>query len=141
ATFLTTGTGPHSVRSGDFNNDGLVDLASANELSNNVSVFIGNGSGGFAPAVNCRSGPAPKGIAVGDANNDAAPDLLIANSGGNYPSGANPAGMILSVLLGNGDGTFGSRIDWAAGHTPFCIALADFDSDGDLDAASANWHS
>ena len=48
--------------------------------------------------------------------------------------------MTINMLLGNGDGTFAADTVFSAGNTPFCTALADFDGDGDLDAATANWH-
>ncbi|HVT88874.1 MAG TPA: NPCBM/NEW2 domain-containing protein, partial [Tepidisphaeraceae bacterium] len=140
ATFYNSGTAPHQIRFGDFNGDTKTDLVTANDGSDNLSVFLGNGNGTFASAVNYAAGSVPKGVGIGDVNNDGKLDLISANTGGNYPNGTNPLGMTISVLLGNGDGTFNAAASFAAGDTPFSMAVADFDSDGDLDIATANWH-
>ena len=82
---------------GDFNSDGNPDLAVANYNSNNVSVLLGNGSGGFGAATNFPVGLTPVSVAVGDFNRDGNPDLAVANYSSNN----------VSVLLGNGSGGFG----------------------------------
>ena len=84
---------------GDFNRDGSPDLVTANHSSNNVSVLLGNGSGGFGAADQLPAGPTRTRLAVGDFNRDGIPDLAAANSGSN----------IVSVLLGNGSGGFARR--------------------------------
>ena len=84
---------------------------------------------GFQPAVTYAVGKAPKGVATGDFNGDGKPDLAVANSG-------NPAtgddGNV-SVLLGNGDGTFQSATNSPAGKNPFTIATGDFNRDDKAD--------
>jgi glucose/arabinose dehydrogenase len=140
ATFFPVGSLPHSLRTADLNGDRKMDLVTANEGSDNVSVLLGDGAGGFAPAVNYATGLVPKGAAIGDVNGDGKLDLLTADTAGNYPSSNNPGGDQISVLFGNGDGTFGPQNNYTTGRTPFSIALGDFDGDGDLDVASANWH-
>jgi hypothetical protein len=57
----------------DFNLDGLPDLATANFYSNNVSVLLGDGLGGFGPAANFAVGSGSTAIAVGDFNRDDQP--------------------------------------------------------------------
>ncbi len=52
ATNFGTGDIPSSVTTGDFNSDGKLDLATANAFSDNVSVLLGNGLGGFSAAAN-----------------------------------------------------------------------------------------
>src|SRR5262249_28794327 len=64
------GTNPTSVAIGDLNGDGKLDLAVANFGSNNVSVLLGNGSGGFAAATNFAVGAFPQFVAIGDLNGD-----------------------------------------------------------------------
>jgi hypothetical protein len=64
------GSGPNSVAVGDFNGDGIPDLAVANFSSNTVSVLRGNGDGSFQPAVNYPAGTGPGSVAVGDFNGD-----------------------------------------------------------------------
>jgi VCBS repeat protein len=70
---------------GDFDGDGNLDLAVANAEfdDNTVSVLLGDGNGGFSPAVNFPTGIAPTSIAVGDFNGDGYPDLAVANHDSN----------------------------------------------------------
>lgn len=89
---------------------------------------------GFKPAVTYPVGKAPVAVAVGDFNGDGKPDLAVANSGD--PT-ANDDGSI-SILLGNGDGTFQAAMNVAAGKNPVSIAVGDFNGDGRLDLAVIN---
>src|SRR5262245_57127930 len=73
------GRHPQAVAVGDFNADGLADLAVANYDSGNVSILLGSGDGTFASAQNFRVGNLPQSIAVGDLNGDGIPDLAVAN--------------------------------------------------------------
>ena len=81
ATSFGVGSNPQSVAVGDFNGDGKPDLATANVGSNEVSVLLGSGSGGFGPATNFGVGDGPFSVAVGDFNGDGKPDLAVANNG------------------------------------------------------------
>jgi glucose/arabinose dehydrogenase len=140
ATTYIVGSGPHSIRAADLNGDGRIDLATANEYANSVSVLLGNGNGTFTSAVSYATGNGPKGIAIGDVNGDGRLDLLTANIAGNYPNINNPGGDTISLLLSNGNGTFAAPSTYTTGSTPFSLTLADFNGDGRLDIASANWH-
>jgi predicted NUDIX family NTP pyrophosphohydrolase len=122
------GSLPLSVAVGDFNGDGVQDLAVANELSANVSVLLGNGDGTFQAVVNFGAGNFPSSVAVGDFNGDGAQDLAVANNSSNN----------VSVLLGNGDGTFTAAVNFGAGARPFSVAVGDFNGDGVQDLAVAN---
>src|SRR5262249_18133895 len=73
-------------------------------------------------------GSTPHGEAVGDFNGDGKADLAVVNQGSNT----------VSILLGNGDGTFKPKTDYATGTTPVGIAVGDFNGDGKLDLAVAN---
>jgi hypothetical protein len=127
-----------SLAVGDFNGDGKLDLVTANTLNNSVSVLLGNGDGTFQAPVNYTvSGP--QSVAVGDfdgrhyANGLPILDLVVAG------------GSTVSVLMGNGDGTFQGAQNFATGGTSAqSVAIGDFDgrhyADGRpiLDLAVAN---
>src|SRR5207249_1006621 len=75
------GVGPVSVAVGDFNGDGNTDLAVANFRTNDVTILLGSGSGGFTEAAGSPIAAAarPFAVAVGDFNGDGKPDLAVAN--------------------------------------------------------------
>jgi hypothetical protein len=113
---------------GDFNGDGKHDLATANPLSNDVSVLLGEGDGTFVGAGNFPVGLRPFSVAVGDFDGDGKHDLATANDlSGNF-----------SVLLGEGDGTFAGAGNFPVGASPRSVAVGDFDGDGKQDLAVAN---
>src|SRR6266550_3512280 len=110
----------------DFNNDGIADIASANENDKNVSVFLGNGNGSFGPANTFAVGAGAVEIASADLNND-----------GNADLGVTDGERSAYVALGNGDGTFGPPSTILLHNQPLGIAIADFNGDGILDLAIA----
>jgi hypothetical protein len=76
-----TGPVPVFVAMGDFNGDGIPDLATANQGDNSVSILLGRGDGTFQPAVNYAAGTFPTCVVVADFNRDGKLDLAVANSG------------------------------------------------------------
>ncbi len=124
---VAVGTNPNNAGVGDFNGDGIADLAVPNPGSNNVSILLGDGKGGFAPMPPVEVGSTPLGVSVGDFNGDGIADLAIANFDPNN----------VSILLGNGNGTFreatGSPV--AVGVNPDFVAIGDFNRDGIADLA------
>src|SRR3954464_2189343 len=74
---LGTGSDPRAVTTGDFNGDGNLDIAAANQNSNTVSVLLGDGHGGFATAANFATGLSPTFVAAADFNRDGKPDLAV----------------------------------------------------------------
>jgi hypothetical protein len=128
-------TGPRSIAVADFNGDGHLDLVTTNIISNTVSVLLGNGDGTFQNAVNLPVGPVPESVAVGDFAGTGHVGIVTANEG-------NAQGGSISLLLGNGDGTFQAPVTLALSQggdrlTPRSIAVADLNGDG-LDLITAN---
>jgi Flp pilus assembly secretin CpaC len=143
-TTYTVGKNPVGLVAHDFNGDSSFDIAVTNEGDNSISILLNNGDATFVPAPKSpfvyadptkESGPAAIAAGVLRTGTTTLPnppaDLVIANSSSNN----------VTVLLGNGDGTFteapGSPI--AVGKNPRSIVLADFDGDGILDFAVANF--
>jgi uncharacterized repeat protein (TIGR01451 family) len=132
---FNAGSGPSSVAVGDFNGDSKQDLAVVNGNSNSVSILLGNGDGTFQSHVDYPTGAQPSSVAIGDFNGDGKLDLAIANQ--NCPSFACGPGSI-SILLGRGDGTFETAMQFSTGPAPHSVALGDFNRDGKLDLVVAN---
>jgi len=130
---VATGLYPNAVAIGDFNRDGKPDLVLANG-SGTVSILLGNGDGSFQPHLDYPAGPGAFSVAVGDFNGDGKLDLAVANNNSNL-SGT------VSILLGNGDGTFQPHVDYPVGMGPYSVAVGDFNRDGKLDLVVANYPS
>lgn len=123
------GTNPAAIALGDFNGDGKVDIAVANTGSADVSILLGNGDGTFQTAVNYPAGSSPSMIAVGDFNGDGKLDLAVE---GDFDAAA---GASVSILLGNGDGTFQAPKTLSLTASLAWMAVADFDGDKKTDLA------
>jgi hypothetical protein len=114
---------------GDFNEDGRLDLATANGGSTGISVLQGSGDGSF---VTGPAGPPlgdnPQAIVTGDFTGDGVPDFATANAGSDN----------VTVHFGRGDGQFFGEGDYSVGHQPVSLAVGDFNGDGRLDLATAD---
>jgi hypothetical protein len=137
-----------AVTVGDFNGDGIADLAvtspcgsdSTCESVGTVSIFLGNGDGTFTETPNSPIAMEGNGIpaaTMGDFNGDGIPDLAVVNPCSDY--WCESAGTV-SILLGNGDGTFTEtpHSPVTVGITPQIIAVSDFNGDGISDFIVAN---
>ena len=132
-TDYPTGTGPRSVAIGDLNGDGRPDVAVANKIAGSVSVKFGNGDGSLGAGFELDAGSNPQSVAIGDVNGDFKRDLAVAKTG----TDPDYLGSV-AVRLGNGDGTFGLSIDYATGNAPSSVAIGDLNGDGHPDLVTAN---
>lgn len=128
AVNYSVGSSPWGLTSNDFNGDGKLDLATANWGSNNVSILLGTGIGTFSTVTNYSVGNSPQGITSGDFNGDFKPDLAVTNYG---PLG----GGNVAILLGTGNGNFGTATHCSSGTNPGGITCSDLTGDGNLDLA------
>jgi hypothetical protein len=115
-----------AVVEGDFNRDGKADLAAASGYV--VVVMLGTGNNTFQSGVTYPIGgfaATAVSILAGDFNGDGITDLAVISQ--------NPG--TVSILLGNGDGTFQAANGATTGANPISFALADFNGDGKLDVA------
>ena len=81
---------------GDFDSDGMLDLAFLDPSTNLLHVLLGDGHGNFTPVSTAHTGSNPVAAVAGDFNGDGKLDLAVANHHGGS----------VSIMLGNGDGTF-----------------------------------
>jgi hypothetical protein len=118
----------------DVNGDGNIDLVgytTSEHMSGNVGVLLGNGDGSFGaptyfPGV---AGAFVYGFTLADLNGDGKPDIMIVTTGGEN------LGNTFTVLLNNGDGTFGPPATYFAADVNGNVVAADFNKDGKIDAA------
>lgn len=135
---INSGAAPDStsVAAADFNGDGIADLAVADNtplgLETQVYVLIGNGDGTYQAPVGYPVSTRSFSLAVADFNNDGKPDLAAAIGGFGF------GGAGISVMLGNGDGTFQHGVIYSTGGFPLSVAVADLNGDGKQDLAAAN---
>jgi hypothetical protein len=129
---------PTSVVVGDFDGDGNQDLGvlSANGIGS-VNIYLGNGNGTFGAPKNFKVATSNSGsrlLAVGDFDEDGIQDLVATNDSLNN----------VSVLLGNGDGTFNTAVSYSVntsgnlGQQPWNVVVGDINQDGHLDLAVAS---
>jgi hypothetical protein len=139
AVGVAWGGGADGIVAGDFAGNGRTDLAVTNYYGNTVSVLLANGDGTFQPQVTYSAGPnLPLAIAAGDFSGNGRIDLAVVNAGTFYYYSASSG--TVSVLLGNGDGTFQplSGAQNRVGSGPDALVAGDFNGDGRTDLAVAN---
>ncbi|MBM2846232.1 MAG: hypothetical protein HW407_1544 [Bacteroidetes bacterium] len=115
---------------GDLNRDGLLDILTTNEVTNDVRVWLGNQTGGYDTV---RVFPLPNGNTPSpnegtDLNGDGNMDYVCANYGTNR----------IHILIGNGTGGFSSITPITVGTTPCHFGILDLEGDGDFDICVAN---
>ena len=120
--------GPRGIAVGDFNGDGIEDLATANFWDNSVSILLGNGDGTFVVWDRIAVGPAPEMLVTANLNGDSYLDLVTVNNTTNS----------VTILHGQGDGTFLWAQDVTVGSFPRFVKAVDLNGDGFDDLLVAN---
>ncbi|MCA8914659.1 MAG: VCBS repeat-containing protein [Planctomycetes bacterium] len=123
-TNVAVGQSPRGIDSADFNNDGNIDVVTADQDTDTVSVMLGDGTGALGTASSISLTNSGYTVCACDTNNDGKIDIVVGKGGG------------LSVMLGNGNGTFGAEIpDTNVTQSVVWIVAADFNGDDNLDLA------
>lgn len=128
----SVGAAPYGVAVGDLNGDHTPDVVVANTGNDTISVLLGNGDGTLQPQTIYVVGAGPSSVAIADFNGDGMPDVAVSDSGTPIRIG-NPG--LVSVLLNEGDGTFGNKTDYPAGYNPQSVVAVDLNGDGKPDLA------
>jgi hypothetical protein len=128
----SVGDNPNSGVAADFNGDTKPDLAVANVLNHNVTILINNGPGTFTSIGTIPVDQNPETIRAADLNGDGKLDLAV----GNFFGGASHTGNV-SIMLGNGNGTFQPAVNFNAG-TPEDLVIVDLNGDNKLDLVVAS---
>jgi tetratricopeptide (TPR) repeat protein len=126
---IAVGTAPVAIATGDLNADGAPDLAVVNQGDNSVSVLLGSSNldGTFTEAIGSRlpTATTPAGIVIANFANGAVPDIAVTNKGSST----------LGVYIGQGMGTFASRIELNTPVGPSAVIAATLTTSGLPDAA------
>lgn len=145
-TYPAGGFFPDGIALADVNGDGKPDMVVANSSVaatsglGTVGILLGNGDGTFGTTNAYPSGGyGASAVALADVNGDGAPDIVVANCSGSSGDCTVPVNGNVSVLVGNGDGTFGTAVSFAAGgNDPFGVAVGDVNGDGKPDIVAAS---
>ncbi len=133
-TYIThTIENPYAVGIGDFNHDGLNDVALTTNFSNapSLEIFLQNASGSLEAPVSYMAGSRPEALAVGDLNNDGWDDVVITSFLTNT----------IWVYLQQSNGTLSLSDTYTTGTGPDAIAVDDINDDGMDDVVVSNWNS
>ncbi|MBN2620734.1 Ig-like domain-containing protein [candidate division WOR-3 bacterium] len=121
---VTTGNSPYPVLLASLNAaDDHLDLISANSGSNNISVALGDGAGGFAGAVHYATPVMPRNLAVCDMNADSALDIIVSAIGNDS----------LAIMLNDANAQFNTHTSYYGGDSILRVCSGDFSGNGAMD--------
>ena len=139
---------PSTLVTGDFNNDGRLDLAVGNAgftiiseapaeiYTGSVAILLGDGAGGFSKSQIAEFGELlGMSLAAGDFNGDGKPDLAVGQMPGPFSIAHTPR---ISLFIGNGNGTFTAGANFETTSSPVCVLFGDFNRDGKLDLVNVD---
>lgn len=136
---------PRSLAAGDLNADGHLDLLVPNwgllglgPFRSDASILLGDGAGAFGSDRRIEVGAFPLAVGLGDLNGDQRLDAVVAVQGGSHCSICPASISGVSVLTGQGDGTFSPERRFGM-ESPLAMSLADLNADGVLDLAVAEF--
>jgi hypothetical protein len=124
------GSGPFSVATTDFNNDGFLDLAVVNDDVDTLSVLLGNGDGTFQTQTVYPTGFQVEFVTTGDLDGDGSDDIAVANFGEST----------VGVYYNNGDGSFHDPVTFPVGGNDSGLAIGDVNGDGRPDIVASYFH-
>ena len=122
------GLSSHMLVEGDFNNDGFIDIATANSTGDNISILLAVKADSLSAEVLYPAGDGCYDIATADFNGDGNLDIVTTNMHDDN----------ISVFIGNGDGSFNTQVNYIAGNTPKGVVCGDFNNDSIIDIVVAN---
>ena len=128
---ISVGSGPQNIEIADFNNDGIQDFITANYFSSNVSISLGNGSGGFSTATTLAIPGDLADMAIADFNRDGNLDFAVSD----YNDYAG-----IYIYLGNGLGGFSFTSTMGYAKKSISLASGDFNEDGNIDIIETDFH-
>jgi hypothetical protein len=124
------GRTPTGIALGDLNGDGRPDIVTANSGDTNISILLSDNTttSGFYSPLTINVGKNPSSVAIGDIDGDGKLDVVTANSGDNT----------ITLLRGNGFGSFNIPYNYTVGLNPYSVAIGDINGDGRPDIVTAN---